>query len=323
VNVEETDSPPRPESAPEPADGLAAVGSRLAAARQQQKLDLKTVASQLHLTTAVVTALEAGDRSMLPAMTFVRGYIKGYARLLGLDEQQVLGLIPAGEFFQPAPLRAVGLRSSHRRQPIGKWVLWLPVLAVLATLVVYGIPLAERLWSRSMEVGTSAGANALQLPDEGTHDPAAGAATLSPGDESDEDPEDLPEEPAPDEAAVVPESEFDGQAAVPAPDAEPLPPGAEVPAAGAQSGVPAEEGTTGPALITLRFSEDSWVEMESHGRKLVVGTQTAGSERSVRAEPPVHLLLGNTPGVTLEFRGKPVDLTPYRRGKVARLLLED
>lgn len=319
MSVEETDSPPTPVSP----DGLEAVGSQLAAARQQQKLDLKTVASQLHLTTAVVTALEAGDRSMLPAMTFVRGYIKGYARLLGMDEQQVLGLIPAGEFFQPAPLRAVGLRSSYRRQPIGKWVLWLPALAVLATLVIYGIPLAERLWSRSSEVGQSAGANALQLPDEDSHGLAPGAALLSPDDLTDNSLEDLPEDPVQDEPAVVPESEFDNETAVPAPDAEPLPPEAEGSAASTQSGVPAEEGTTGPALVTLRFSEDSWVEMESHGRKLVVGTQTAGSERSVRAEPPVHLLLGNTPGVTLEFRGKAVDLTPYRRGKVARLLLED
>jgi cytoskeleton protein RodZ len=76
-------------------------------------------------------------------------------------------------------------------------------------------------------------------------------------------------------------------------------------------------------VITLRFSEDSWVEMESHGRKLVVGTQPAGSERTVRVEPPVQILLGNAPGVVVEYRGKTVDLKPYQRGKVARLVLED
>ena len=73
----------------------------------------------------------------------------------------------------------------------------------------------------------------------------------------------------------------------------------------------------------MRFSEDSWVEMESHGRKLVVGTQYAGSERTVRAEPPIQILLGNAPGVELVYRGKVVDITPYQRGKVARLILED
>jgi hypothetical protein len=34
-------------------------------------------------------------------------------------------------------------------------------------------------------------------------------------------------------------------------------------------------------------------------------------------------LLGNAPAVKLEYRGKAVDLAPYQRGKVARLVLED
>jgi cytoskeleton protein RodZ len=88
---------------------------------------------------------------------------------------------------------------------------------------------------------------------------------------------------------------------------------------------PAPVADEGPELatITLRFSEDSWVEMESNGRKLVVGIQAAGSERTVRASPPVQVLLGNAPGVELQYRGKAVDLKPHRRGNVARLVLED
>ena len=81
--------------------------------------------------------------------------------------------------------------------------------------------------------------------------------------------------------------------------------------------------TTGPAVIKLRFLEDSWVEMEANGRKLVVGTQPAGSERTVRAEPPIQILLGNAPGVELTYRGKTVDIATYQRGKVARLTLDD
>jgi len=85
----------------------------------------------------------------------------------------------------------------------------------------------------------------------------------------------------------------------------------------------AAQETVGPALIQMRFSEDSWVEMEAHGRKLVVGTQYAGSERTVRAKPPIQILLGNAPGVEIVYRGEVVDISPYQRGKVARLTLED
>jgi hypothetical protein len=37
----------------------------------------------------------------------------------------------------------------------------------------------------------------------------------------------------------------------------------------------------------------------------------------------VQILLGNAPGVVVEYRGKTVNLKPYQRGKVARLVLED
>jgi cytoskeleton protein RodZ len=304
VSVEETDKVQNPEKH----TGLEVVGNRLASARRQQQLDLKAVASQMHLSGDVVAALEAGDESALPAMTFVRGYIKAYARLLGLDEKQILDLIPAGESYRPAPLKAVGMRSPRRRKPSGKWLFWLTGVLAVAAVLVYGVPVVERLWNRSAEPAQSADENALPLPAEESRG-------LQPM-ELPTPPEEATEPPPPEEPAVIPESEFDTGGEAPAVEAEapPLPEQGEARAA-------AE--TTGPALITLRFTEDSWVEMESHGRKLVVGTQTAGTERSVRAEPPVQILLGNAPAVEVEYRGKSVDMKRYQRGKVARLVLED
>jgi cytoskeleton protein RodZ len=304
VSVEETGKP----QIPEKHSALELIGNRLSTARREQQLELKSVASQLHLSSEMVVALEAGDESTLPAMTFVRGYIKTYARLLGLDEQQILSLIPVEAGYQPAPLKAVGMRSPRRRQPVGKWLLWVAGALAVAGLVVYGVPLVERLWNRSEETGQTVDENALPLPAE-EHEGLQPMGLPGLPEET--------EEPAPEEAAVVPESEFGTGGEAPAVETETSPPAAE------QSEAQAAAETSGPALITLRFTEDSWVEMESHGRKLVVGTQTAGSERSVRAEPPVQILLGNAPGVTVEYRGKPVDLKRYRRGKVARLVLED
>jgi cytoskeleton protein RodZ len=319
VSVEETVNPQNPQTH----GGLEAVGNRLATARRQQQLELKSVASQLHLAVEVVAALETGDRSVLPAMTFVRGYIKSYARLLGLDEKQILDLIPAGEGYQAAPLKAVGMRSPRRRQPIGKWLLRAMGVAALAAVMVYGVPLVERLWNRNAQTGQTGDENTLPLPAD-EHQGLQPMELPAPPEEA--------EAPAPEEAAVVPESEFDTGVQAPPLEAEAPPLEAEAPPLEAEAPPPAEVAqsvaqpaadTTGPALITLRFAEDSWVEMESHGRKLVVGTQTAGSERSVRAEPPIQILLGNAPGVEIEYRGKSVDLKRYRRGKVARLVLED
>lgn len=325
MSVEETESPQEPQQG-----GLEAIGARLAAARNQQKLELSSVASQMHLSREVVMALEAGDAKALPAATFVRGYIKTYARLLGLDEREILALLPTTEGYRPAPLKTVGLGAARRRKPVGKWVLWLLAACVAFVFIAYGVPLAQRLWTKFTQPQEES-RNVLALPSGADQEAEPGAPLLplpeesgpaEPGEEvpAEQPPEEpLPDEQTPDEAAVSPEAEFEIHA-------EPGPPSAASEASEASTAPPepAPTGnTSGPAMVTLRFSQDSWVEMESHGRKLVVGIQTAGSERSVRAEPPIQLLLGNAPGVELEYRGKAVDLTPYQRGKVARLVLED
>ena len=65
-------------------------GAALQAAREARQLSVPQVADQLKLSSAAVTALEANDWDRLPAQVFVRGYIRAYARLMGLDDEELL-----------------------------------------------------------------------------------------------------------------------------------------------------------------------------------------------------------------------------------------
>lgn len=65
-------------------------GAALQAAREARQLSVPQVADQLKLSSAVVTALEANDWDRLPAQVFVRGYVRAYARLMGLDDEELL-----------------------------------------------------------------------------------------------------------------------------------------------------------------------------------------------------------------------------------------
>ena len=208
-------------------------------------------------------------------------------------------------------------------RPIGKWLIWLAGAAVAVVLVVYGVPMLERLWSGTGEPVKNR-QNMLPLPPGGDTaemlDPLAVAPVETDVDVQEEPFVPEPSEPdvaqAPQDLSPEPDPEEPGQD-----EAGPDTPAAAVVADEPRSVV--ADDAPELATITLRFKEDSWVEMESNGRKLVVGIQTAGSERTVRASPPVQLLLGNAPGVELQYRGKAVDLKPHRRGNVARLVLED
>ena len=65
-------------------------GERLRAARLSMNYDLAKIASELHLTTAVVQALEADDYDGVGVRVFVRGYLRNYARIVGMPEESVL-----------------------------------------------------------------------------------------------------------------------------------------------------------------------------------------------------------------------------------------
>ena len=65
-------------------------GPRLRTARERMDLSLDDVAERLHLHAATIEALETNAYALLPAPTFVRGYLRGYARLVGLAPEPVV-----------------------------------------------------------------------------------------------------------------------------------------------------------------------------------------------------------------------------------------
>ena len=76
-------------------------GARLRAAREAAGLGIGEVAEQLHLLRYFVQALEQDEYGRLRGDTFVRGYLRNYARLLGIDADEVLSRLrvatPAGK----------------------------------------------------------------------------------------------------------------------------------------------------------------------------------------------------------------------------------
>lgn len=65
-------------------------GEALRYAREEKGISLNDIAQGLHIRPAFLRALEAGNITALPAPVFVRGYVKRYAQLCGLDERLLL-----------------------------------------------------------------------------------------------------------------------------------------------------------------------------------------------------------------------------------------
>lgn len=66
------------------------VGARLREARVARGLSLDDVAQITKITRPVLVALEEGDTDALPALVFVRGFVRSYARLVELDPNPIV-----------------------------------------------------------------------------------------------------------------------------------------------------------------------------------------------------------------------------------------
>ncbi len=99
------------------AGGSGGWGGRLRLRREQLGLSLEEAASRLKLPAHVLAAIERDDWQPLGAAVFVRGHLRAYGRLLGLDE----GLIEQALPYDLPPLVASGPVVPAWRRRIAEW----------------------------------------------------------------------------------------------------------------------------------------------------------------------------------------------------------
>lgn len=107
--VEETPSHFQQESASEV---IQTTGSILESTRKSQNRSVQQVSEQLKLSQAQIIAIESNQYHLLPTLVIVRGFVRAYAKLLRIDAEPLIALLPKddnpkslGECFKP-PLSA-------------------------------------------------------------------------------------------------------------------------------------------------------------------------------------------------------------------------
>jgi cytoskeleton protein RodZ len=253
-------------------------GSRLERQRELAGLTEQQVAEQLNLDAAAVTALERDDYSALGAPVFVRGHLKRYAALLGLDEDEVLGAYERSRAHLAQPTLVPKSRAEmmpDRGRPKWQWLLGGVLLVLLAAAVAayiseHGLRLPK--WS-AVSAGDSGVASTSHQQVETNDTPVA----LQPG----------PQVPV----ATGPTGSGAAMTGAVAPD-----PG---------------QGTASPGQVALqlRFAADSWVEIyDGSGKAVLYDLGKAGTERVATGVAPLSVTFGNAPAVTLLVNGRQVAL---------------
>lgn len=283
-------------------EGVSGVGARLRVAREMRQLSVGDVAQALKLGPRQVEALENGNWQGLPGQTFIRGFVRNYARLLQIDPAPLMDHLdatlekPGDSLHVPAGRPATMPSGQPRRDRTV--VIAGVVLVILAALAYALLPsdlsaLRER--AQGLIDSVSHKEPAPQAPAGNTPTAAPEAAVFPPGS--------------------TPQQVMNPQAQAPA---EMAPAPLAAPAVAAAPAAAADN-----AQLRFVFTKESWVEVRDRDNKVVYSQRSpAGSEQSVGGQGPLSLVIGNATGVKLFWRGQAIDLAPHTKGEVARLVLE-
>ena len=93
-----------------------AIGKILQAAREDRQLTIDQVAAATHIRPHYLKAMEAGNFESLPSRVQMKGFLRSYASLLGLDEVLLLDMLERGSdaIIDIPPLNS----SQNIRHPI-------------------------------------------------------------------------------------------------------------------------------------------------------------------------------------------------------------
>ncbi|MFQ2707168.1 RodZ domain-containing protein [Aeromonas caviae] len=285
-------------------------GQLLRNAREQLGWTREQVASRIHLRLTLIAAIEADTYDKHTSHTFIRGYLRAYAKLVGIPEETILA---AYEKLGLTPPDNIDMQSFSRRSRQQANDSRLKVVTWLVILVLIGLSVA---WWWQSTARRSAGDDALAAT-EMSATVNTPEANVAPAVEVAE-----PVLPAASDAvstqvvvsgatATLPVVATDASAAVP------------TDVSGAVS--TAESTITEPAKapqLKMSFTADCWLDVkDANGKTLFSGLKKANDELVLEGPEPLRFIIGAPMAVNLEYQGKSFDMSRYNNGRTARFSL--
>ncbi|KDM91937.1 cytoskeleton protein RodZ [Photobacterium galatheae] len=314
-------------------------GDMLRQAREQLGYSQKDVASRLRLRVSVIDDIEQNRFDEAQMATFTRGYVRSYAKFVGLDVNEILNKL---ESFGQGQPQAQTMHSFSRKTKREKHDSRIMGLTWIFGAIIVGMTAA---WWWQTEQKTeppviseqqTSGTQPLDESLAGTSDEMAGSL-------SSDDVSAIAEGTSQSEAVNSVGEEYSSNAV--ADDELPLNTFDEA-VQGAGQDTPVSrmsEGTEGGLLedanallsvdsvsaevaqvpdLKLTFNGDCWIDIrDANGKQLETGIKTSGDVISLDGKAPFKIVLGAPSVVTMSFKGEPVDLSGFPAGKVARLKL--
>ncbi|MCG3729286.1 RodZ domain-containing protein [Vibrio cincinnatiensis] len=281
-------------------------GTILKQKREALGLSQKQVADRLRLRVAIICNIEDNQFDSDLVATFIRGYLRSYAKAVGLSENEIIEAYEANCAAEPQEQK---MQSFSRKTKRAKHDNRIMTITWIIVLVIMGM---SSLWwwqNNQQDSLLPSPPPPVSTNEEVASSPSPeGASEFVTVSELTQ---------AQDQDATITESESEMESiSVNANDRE-----AAHPAESNETPVVAVEATPNHQL-SLTFSSDCWIQVkDATGKTLSTGIKKAGQTVNLQGETPLQVILGAPEGVSVTFASEPVDLSGYTSGKVARFTL--
>ncbi|WP_037586272.1 helix-turn-helix domain-containing protein [Stenoxybacter acetivorans] len=270
----------------ETVDPALALGELLRQARENRFYSLGEIADNLKFSVRRIDALERGDYTGLPEPVFVKGFVRTYARFVGVNDTQVhhylAQIFPeekttppvSATESKPAKKNYLNYQGDPVKKSIPKWVLGLfLLLAIIAVIYVWqskskqkNTETAAAAVSASVPVVETNNVSVIPMEDANTASAASGQTAV---------------------AVTASESNLNGAAI---------------------SDIAAASAATPPIqtlLINLRHT--SWLKVDdAKGETLYSQIAEAGVSLRFDGAAPYQIRIGNPNGVSMMLNGKEI-----------------
>lgn len=296
---------------------------RLTRTREARGMDIKEAAKELNLSSHYLVKLESGSLNGLPSMVFIRGYIRSYARLLELNEQQLLhefelihGKVVDVEPIQPITNINRQIKAGDPLMKLASWIFGLMIIGISVWWWQTQNSSNVDLIDKSQNTETPASIVEEQIEPN--------SANLEP----------VEPEPAQNSTANLKIEQQDLQQVTTADelldeaaDAAKKEKTAEIKAAERQPIIPpastSETIVVSKGELYMVFREECWISIkDADGKTLFNNLRGQGQKIKLSGKPPIRVLIGAVSAVkTITYNGDDVELASHNRNNIARLHL--
>jgi cytoskeleton protein RodZ len=258
--------------------------------RERQRLSLEQIASRTRIQQRHLEALEEENFASLPAKVFVKGFVRSYARSLGLDEDKAIQLFLtcSSDFYDRTQEEQqhiqVTLQAAHRKR--FNWSLVVIIFLIIGGVIFYLLPEEQETLPLTPESEAPLSLNEKEK--EIILDPSPSIEELPPTPDV---PVEMPVEPT-----FSPSSNITPSPIPPEPSPKPPPSSVSPPTK--------ELGSDGILVLEIEATQLTWVVVQSDDQAPHEALLQPGQKSIWKANTQYLLTLGNAAGVVIRLNGE-------------------